>query len=123
MLKEGLELLLLLDVGARGDQGAASQLLVKLGILSPVQLIDGQLPDAGPGLLGTRAMTRVRDPEEGVLHLLTTKIMMRAPVIQSVRPDWHLGEWDSDAGVIGEVGVVHHPENVIIQHVNILKNV
>ena len=114
VLKEGLELLLLLDVGARGDQGTASQLLVKLGILSPVQLINGQLPDAGPGLLGTRAMTRVRDPAEGFLYLLTTKIMMCAPVIQSVRPDWHLGEWDSYAGVIGEVGVVHHPENVTV---------
>ena len=114
VLQQSLELVRVLDVGAGGHQGTPGQLLVKLGILSPVQLINGKLPDAGPGLLGTRAMTRVRDPEEGVLHLLTTKIMMCAPVIQSVRPDWHLGEWDSYAGVIGEVGVVHHPENVTV---------
>ena len=61
VLEKGLELVPVLDVGAGGDQGTPGELLVKLGILSPVQFIDRHLPD-GPGLLGTRAVTSVRDP-------------------------------------------------------------
>ena len=61
VLQEGLELVRVLDVGAGGHQGTPGELLVKLGILSPVQFIDRHLP-YGPGLLGTRAVTSVRDP-------------------------------------------------------------
>ena len=50
-----------LDVGAGGDQGTAGQFLVKGGVLPPVQLVDGDLPER-PGLFRTVPVAGVGDP-------------------------------------------------------------
>ena len=45
VLEERLELLLGVDVGTGGDEGATGQGLVEAGVLTTVELVDGQLPD------------------------------------------------------------------------------
>ena len=44
LLEDALEVLLGVDVGAGGDEGAAGELLLEVGVLAPVQLVDRQLP-------------------------------------------------------------------------------
>ena len=44
LLEDALEVLLGVDVGTGGDEGAAGQLLLEVGVLAPVQLVDRQLP-------------------------------------------------------------------------------
>ena len=45
MLQHSSELVLVVDIGAGGHQVTSSQVLVKVGIVSPVQLVDGKFPD------------------------------------------------------------------------------
>ena len=39
------ELVLVVDVAAGGDEMATSEVLVKVGIVSPIKLVDRHLPD------------------------------------------------------------------------------
>ena len=56
MLEKLSELFLFVNVGAGRDQGAAGESLVEAGIVPPVELVDGQLPD---GLAAGRAVVAV----------------------------------------------------------------
>ena len=45
MVQQSHELRGLVNVGASGDQVTAGEALVERGVLPPVQLVNGQLPD------------------------------------------------------------------------------
>ena len=62
LLEDALEVLLGVDVGAGGDEGAAGQLLLEVGVLAPVQLVDRQLPHR----VRPRRAVLVADQEEVV---------------------------------------------------------
>ena len=65
VLEQPPELVLVVDVGAGGHQVTPSQVLVKVRIVSSVQLVDGKLPDrmTSAGAVTSVAVTLVRDPE------------------------------------------------------------
>merc|ERR1719427_555141 len=86
VLEQAAELVLVVNVGAGGDQVAAGQVLVKVRIVSAVQLVDGELPD-GMGAAG--AVTSV--PMALVGH----------PVVESVGPERPPPQRGADAGVEG----------------------
>jgi hypothetical protein len=81
VLEEPPELLLVVDVRAGGHEVTSGQILVKVRIVSPVQLIDGKLPDwvTSAGTIPSVTVTLVRHS-----------------VLQSVGPDWNPTERSSN---------------------------
>ena len=64
VLEETSELFLVVDVGAGGHKVATSQVLIKIRVVPPVQLVDGELPDrvGSAGAVASITMTLVWHP-------------------------------------------------------------
>ena len=82
-----------LDVGASGNQVATRKALVKVRIVSPVQLIDDHFPD-GVAARGAPLSVAVA--------------LVGHPVVQGVRPDGNSTQGSCDGGVIDEELIGHH---------------
>ena len=67
VLEETSELFLVVDVGAGGHKVATSQVLIKIRVVPPVQLVDGELPDGvcSAGTVASVTMILVGHPERG----------------------------------------------------------
>ena len=65
VLQHPSELVLVVDIGAGGDQVTPSQVLVKVRVVSSVQLVDGKLPDlvASAGAVPSVPVALVRHSE------------------------------------------------------------
>ena len=74
-----------LDVGTRGDQVTTGQALIKVRVISAVQLVDHHLPDrVAPG---------------GAVLGITVALVGHA-VVQSVGPNGNTAKRSSDRGVV-----------------------
>ena len=75
VLQETSELFLVVDVGAGGDKVTPSQVLVKVRVVSPVQLVDGKLPDwvRPAGTVPSVTVTLMGHPETGESELLVRR--------------------------------------------------
>ena len=84
-MEDALEVLLGVDVGAGGDECAAGELLLEVGVLAPVQLVDRQLPHRvrpRRAVLGTIGRNKRRYWRKGFGHTIdNVEILAEYPVV------------------------------------------
>ena len=86
------------DVGARGDHVTTGQGLVKVRVISAIELIDDHLPD----WVGAR---------RAVLGVAVA--LVGHAVVEGVGPDGDTAEWRGDGGVIDKELIRHHLELLV----------
>jgi len=104
VVKKLFKLILVIDIGARGYKMTTGQILIKVGIITPVELVDGHLPD---WMRPTGAV------------VVVTVALVRHSEVECVWPEWNPAERSGDGRIVSKELIGHHVELLVASNTEI----